>query len=160
MGSEMCIRDRLDADGLKCFRELQCDLEKLIVTPHLGEFSSMIEQTTNEIKSDFVSIVNRFMSGFNGTALIKHVPACICHGTQVSLNSSGNPALATAGTGDVLSGILGTFSAQGMNGYDAARLGAYFHGKAGDQLSSSIGKRGMIASDLPKAVASIIKKYE
>jgi NAD(P)H-hydrate repair Nnr-like enzyme with NAD(P)H-hydrate dehydratase domain len=47
-----------------------------------------------------------------------------------------------------------------MNGYDAARLGAYFHGKAGDQLSSSIGKRGMIASDLPKAVASIIKKYE
>ena len=78
----------------------------------------------------------------------------------MSLNSSGNPALATAGTGDVLSGILGTFLAQGMNGYDAARLGAYFHGEAGDQLSSSIGKRGMIASDLPKAVASIIKKYE
>ena len=150
----------LDADGLKCFRELQCDLEKLIVTPHLGEFSSMIDQTTNDIKSDFVAIVNRFMSGFNGTALIKHVPACIFHGTQVSLNSSGNPALATAGTGDVLSGILGTFRAQGMIGYDAARLGAYFHGEAGDQLSSSIGKRGMIASDLPKAVASIIKKYE
>ena len=60
----------------------------------------------------------------------------------------------------MLSGIIGTFCAQGMYGYDAARLAAYFHGKAGDQLSSSIGKRGMIASDLPLEVASIIKKYE
>ena len=100
------------------------------------------------------------MSGFRGTAVIKHVPACICQGKQVSLNSSGNPALATAGTGDVLSGMIGTFCAQGMDGYNACRLATYVHGKAADQLSQAIGKRGMIASDLPAEVAAVIGKYE
>ena len=150
----------LDADGLQCYSELSGDLEKLIVTPHLGEFSAMIQHPINEITSHFISIVTRFMSGFRGTAVIKHVPACICQGKQASLNSSGNPALATAGTGDVLSGMIGTFCGQGMDGYNACRLATYFHGKAADQLSQAIGKRGMIASDLPAEVAIVIGKYE
>ena len=100
------------------------------------------------------------MKNYKGTAIIKHVPACVVWGNLLSVNSTGNPGLATAGSGDVLSGMVASFIAQKMNNYDASRLSSYLHGKAADNIIKSRGQRGLISSDLPLEIASIIGGYE
>ncbi|MBD68054.1 MAG: hypothetical protein CMG43_04590, partial [Candidatus Marinimicrobia bacterium] len=139
----------LDADGLACFNQLTGPLDNLVITPHLGEFSKILNMERKNIISDFIHTVEGFMNTYPGVALIKHVPACVAYGSQLSLNSTGNPGLATAGSGDVLSGMIASFISQKMNNYDACRLSSYLHGKAADNLIKNRGYRGLIASDLP-----------
>jgi len=76
------------------------------------------------------------------------------------VNVTGNPGLATAGTGDILSGILASFLSSGLNSFDAATLGAFVQGKSSDKLISSKGYKGQIASDLLDTIPSVISKYE
>ena len=97
---------------------------------------------------------------FDQTLLIKQVPICILQNNKAVVNISGNPGLATAGTGDILSGIIASFLSQGLNGFDAAKLGAFIHGKSSDQLVCLKGFRGQIASDLLEMIPSVISKYE
>ena len=150
----------LDADGLLCFNQLTGSLDNLVITPHLGEFSKILNTERKKIISDFIHTVEGFMNAYTGVALIKHVPACVAYGNQLSINSTGNPGLATAGSGDVLSGMIASFISQKMNNYDACRLSSYLHGKAADNLIKNRGYRGPIASDLPLEVASVIGEYE
>ena len=150
----------LDADGLSCFSKLNGSLDNIIITPHLGEFSRMIKMETSIIINDFIDVIKNFINQFNCVALIKHVPACIAHDNRLSLNSSGNSGLSTAGSGDVLSGMIASFIAQKINNYDACRLASFFHGKAADRLLNEKGYRGIIASDLPLEISRVIKEYE
>ena len=150
----------LDADGLTCFNQLAGSLDNLVITPHLGEFSKILNMDREKIISDFIYTAEGFMNAYTGVALIKHVPACVTYGNQLSLNSTGNPGLATAGSGDVLSGMIGSFISQKMNNYDACRLSSYLHGKAADNLIKNRGHRGLISSDLPMEIASVIGEYE
>lgn len=150
----------LDADGLTCFGDLRGSLGNLVITPHLGEFSKIINMEKSIIINNFIQILTDFMGSFDGVALIKHVPTCIAHGNKLSFNSTGNPGLATAGTGDVLSGMIASFIAQNMTNYDACRAGSFFHGKAADNLIYGKGIRGLIASDLPLEIARLIGLYE
>jgi NAD(P)H-hydrate epimerase len=73
----------------------------------------------------------------------------------VSIVPTGNPGLATGGTGDVLCGLIGGLLAQGLAPYDAARAGAYIHGLAGDLAARRFGERGLLAGDLPAAIAEV-----
>ena len=150
----------LDADGLACFNQLTGSLDNLVITPHLGEFSKILNTERKKIISDFIHTVEGFMNAYTGVALIKHVPACVAYGNQLSLNSTGNPGLATAGSGDVLSGMIASFISQKMNNYDACRLSSYLHGKAADNLIKNRGYRGLISSDLPLEIAGVIGEYE
>lgn len=83
----------------------------------------------------------------------------ISDGKHNAFNTTGNPALATAGSGDVLTGLIASLMAQGMSGFDAARLGAHTHGLAADRWAQQHGKRGLraieLADQLPEAIASI-----
>ena len=150
----------LDADGLASFNDLNRPKANLIITPHLGEFSKIINMKKEILLNDYVQIVKNFLADFAGVAVIKHVPACIINGQKMSLNSTGNPGLATAGTGDVLSGVIASFISQNMDSYDACRLSSYFHGLAADNLIKYKGIRGLIASDLPLEIAKVINEYE
>ncbi len=76
------------------------------------------------------------------------------------MNRTGNAGLATGGTGDVLSGIIGSLMAQGHDAFSAAIIGVYIHGQAADNLRATIGERGMIASDLPDEVAHVLMRYK
>ena len=105
-------------------------------------------------------VVENFTNDFAGFAIIKHVPACVVHRNKISLNSTGNPGLATAGSGDVLSGVVASFISQNMDIYDACRLSNYFHGLAADNQMKYKGIRGLIASDLPLEIAKVINEYE
>ena len=92
--------------------------------------------------------------------VLKGARTITCDGTlgddHCSINSTGGPSLATGGSGDVLAGTIGALLAQGLVPADAARVGVYVHGLAGDQLARRYGARGVIASDLPEAIASVV----
>ena len=150
----------LDADGLASFNNLNRPKANLIITPHLGEFSKILNIDKMNLLNDFLQIVMKFLANFSGVAVIKHVPACIINGQKMSINCTGNPGLATAGSGDVLSGVIASFISQNMDNYDACRLSSYLHGLAADNQMKYKGIRGLIASDLPLEIAKVINEYE
>ena len=150
----------LDADGLACFNQLNKPLDNLIITPHLGEFSRIIKKEKSEVVNNFIHLVKDFIKVFDGVALIKHVPCCVAYQNKISFNSKGNSGLSTAGSGDVLSGMIGSFVAQGISYFNASRLSSFFHGMAADILIKDVGYRGLISSDLPLSIAQVIGRYE
>lgn len=95
----------------------------------------------------------------NAVVLLKGQHTVITQPGQYAVNPTGNPALATAGSGDVLTGTIASLVAQGMDGFNAARLGAYMHGHAADLWSKQHGSRGLLANELadwlPKAFSQL-----
>ncbi len=81
----------------------------------------------------------------------------VCEASRYSLNSTGNPGMATGGMGDVLSGLLGALLAEGLGVWEVARFGTYLHGMAGDLGAEDLGQRGLIASDMPRYLAAAFK---
>ena len=132
----------------------------LIITPHFGEFSRLINIAVEDIISNFPTIMEDTLKVFNHTLLIKQVPICTLKKNKAVVNVTGNPGLATAGTGDILAGILASLLSSGLNSFDAATVGAFVQGKSSDELLSYKGLRGQIASDLLETIPSVISKYE
>ena len=134
--------------------------EQSILTPHLGEFGKMGNQSILDVKDNFISIIEEFMVLYEGTLVLKTTPVSVVHNGQGSLNTSGNQGLASAGTGDVLAGCIGSFIAQGLAPFDAGKLGVFIHGKAADSLMVQTGYRGMTATDVINEISTVIRQYE
>ena len=150
----------LDADGLFPFSghpELlkNCKAD-LVLTPHIGEFSRLCGLSIEEINQDRIKAASDFAIATEQVVLLKGAPTIIAspEGTCF-VNPTGNAGMATGGSGDVLSGLIGALLALNMSAYDAAICGAFIHGWAGDLAQRAIGTFGMSASDiisyLPKA---------
>jgi ADP-dependent NAD(P)H-hydrate dehydratase / NAD(P)H-hydrate epimerase len=143
----------LDADGLNAVQGeldvLRQAKARLILTPHPGEMARLLRRSTAEVQADRVAAVRALAAGANAVAVLKGARTLIGlpDGT-VYVNPTGNPGMATAGTGDVLSGICGGLLAQGLAPADAAICGVFAHGLAGDLVSVRTGRAGLIASDL------------
>ncbi len=143
----------LDADGLNAF-EGQADLlraasQPLILTPHAGEFKRL----TGVKPTDPVSAAEMLASQTRAIVVLKGAPTIVALPDGKSfVNVSGNPGMATGGTGDVLAGILASQIAQGLDPENAALAGVYLHGLAGDLAMDKLGERGLIASDLVAAL--------
>ena len=141
----------LDADGLYPFFGRLNDLSKrkypLIITPHFGEFSYLCDINKNDIISEFSKVMDSKIKKFHHVILVKQIPICTFSNNSATVNISGNPDVATAGTGDVLAGMIASFIAQGFS-FDSATMAAYIHGKASDKLLETKGYRGQLASDL------------
>tara|TARA_B100000886_G_C20407392_1_gene485454 strand:- start:209 stop:1732 length:1524 start_codon:yes stop_codon:yes gene_type:complete len=154
----------VDADGLSCFEGNAKDLFQrkfpMVITPHLGELSILLNISVDKLISQFPQIMENFMKRFSHTALVKQVPACTFSETCAFLNTTGNPGLATAGSGDVLAGMLGSFISQGFNLSISTRMAAFIHGKSSDLLIDKLGYRGQLASDLLRLIPSVISNYE
>ena len=153
----------LDADGLRCIynnaslSEIKCPL---IITPHLGELSYLVNKDSSLVQNAPMVYAEEWMKTFSGIAVVKSVPATVFHKNKAIMNTSGHSGLASAGTGEVLCGIVGSFVAQGLSLKDAAQLGVFIHGKTADSLLSKKGYRGLLASDLLDEIPNIIKVYE
>lgn len=143
----------IDADGLNALvGELQvledCPSD-LILTPHPGEFQRL---SGNLIETDLfkrIEQARKFAIEHQTILVLKGSPTVVAHiNGQIWVNSSGNNGMATGGSGDVLSGIIGSLLAQGAEPIDAALAGVYLHGLAGDIAALELGERSVIASDL------------
>lgn len=102
-----------------------------------------------EIQHNRIEVASRYAVNWGITIVLKgHQTVVACPHGDVHINSSGNPGMATAGSGDVLSGIITGLIAQGLKTQQAAVAGVYIHGRAGDQAAADVGQRGMIAGDI------------
>ena len=153
----------LDADGLNAFAgdagPLADRASPAILTPHAGEFARLTGLSTAEIAADRVGQVRKAAAAWRCTVLLKGPRTLVVDPSGTArVNPTGGPALATGGTGDVLTGTIAALVARGMSPFDAAAAGAYLHGAAGD-LAAESGGEGTVASDvaslLPAAVAGL-----
>jgi NAD(P)H-hydrate epimerase len=154
----------IDADGLNCFTGNLDLFNKIksdyIITPHYGELARLINTNISQVIDNITDYLQKFMKEFNGTLVAKNAPTLIAHGNEIVVNSTGNQGLATGGTGDVLSGVIASFSAQGIPTRIAAELGVLIHGKAADHVAERNGFRGLIASDLLDTLPQALIIYE
>lgn len=154
----------IDADGLQIFQnnlELVRSIDDLIITPHHGEFALMTGIGIEQVNKNSIDVGREFVRKYPCTLVLKGAPTIVVAPSgQVAVNSTGNPALATGGTGDVLTGIIAAFRAQGMNSFDAAMAGVSIHGLAGDWGRKKLGVRALIASDLLEYLPMILRRLD
>jgi NAD(P)H-hydrate epimerase len=154
----------IDADGLNCFAgnlELFNSIKSAyIITPHYGELGRLANTNILEISDNLIEYLPTFMDEYKGILVAKNAPTLVAYENTVVVNSTGNQGLATGGTGDVLSGVIASFLAQGIPASIAAELGVFIHGKAADNVAELKGYRGMIASDLLDMLPQTIMTYE
>jgi NAD(P)H-hydrate epimerase len=145
-----------DADGLNALAQRPEILTRKpgqperIVTPHPGEFARLTGLSVAEIQQRRQEAAQEFARKHHVVVLLKGHQTVITDGNLAPRNVTGNSGMATGGTGDVLTGLITSLMAQRKTGYDAARLGAYLHGRAGDLAAELLSEPGLIASDLPK----------
>jgi NAD(P)H-hydrate epimerase len=152
----------VDADGLNALAGhveiLRGAKVPMILTPHPGEMATLLGITTGEVQKDRVGIAGRIAQDLKVVVVLKGAGTVIAAPDgAVAINSTGNPGMATGGTGDVLTGMIAGFLAQGLSAWDAACAGTYLHGLAGDLAAVCQGERGLIARDLIDAIPSAIQ---
>ena len=132
--------------------------EDIIITPHIGEMSRLTNRGIVEIKDNIISSCTDYALKYNINCVLKDAGSVISNGKDVYINLSGNSGMATAGSGDVLTGIIGGLMAIGLQPFTAASLGAYIHGRAGDIMADKIGKIPLMASDIIEGIIWAIRK--
>ncbi len=130
-----------------------------VLTPHTGEFSKLINMSTKEIETNRMFLTTKYAKEYNCALLLKGAATLVgASGGELRINSTGNSGMATAGSGDVLSGIIAGLLAQGLNCFDAASVGAFIHGLAGDAASDLKTEYGVIAGDIIENIPEAVKK--
>lgn len=154
----------LDADGLNAFAGNAKGLKKckapLVITPHPGEAARLLKTSTVVVQSDRMGAAKELARATGATVVLKGAGTVITGPDgQFYLNPTGNPGLATAGTGDVLSGMIGGLLAQGYTPTEAAIAAVYLHGLAGDRVKEAQGEAGMMATDLLPLIPGLLNFY-
>lgn len=152
----------IDADGLNALavaggasflKEIKASV---VITPHSGELSRLTGLTVDEVERDRFSAVNHLASN-KVTVVLKGRYSLVSFAGETTVNLTSNPGMATAGTGDVLTGVIAAFIAQGLSAEQAAILGTYIHGLAGDIAAAELSEYALIASDVIKYLPSAFK---
>lgn len=141
----------LDADALNIIAEEAIALpERVILTPHMGEMHRLLRLSNKQpISKEFLRVCQNYAEEMHATLILKGGPTFIFQTNEpIYVNPTGNPGMATAGTGDVLTGLIAGLLAQGLSQHQAAVLGTYIHGIAGEQAAEEKTPYCMIASDL------------
>jgi NAD(P)H-hydrate epimerase len=145
----------VDADGLNALAPLAAPLAgpsaagDRVLTPHPGEAARLLGGSVAAVQADRLAAARRLARAAGAIVVLKGHRTLTAHPDgRAAVNASGNPGMATAGVGDVLTGVVGACLARGMSGWDAARLAVFVHGDAGDRAAAAHGEDGMIASDL------------
>jgi NAD(P)H-hydrate epimerase len=153
----------VDADALWALAQKAGALAKpmapRVLTPHPGEFARLlgVEKIDAQKRE---SLARDFAQRTGVVLVLKGHRTVITDGTHVHLNETGNPGMATGGTGDVLTGIITALLCQGLSALDAARLGVHVHGLAGDLSAADLGQTAMISSDLVRYLPHAWKQMQ
>lgn len=129
-----------------------------IITPHPGELARLLKTTPDEVQKRREKIASDFACKYNIIVILKGFQTVVSNAEgKVYVNKSGNPGMATAGMGDVLSGMLGALLARGFSPFEAAKTAVYLHGLAGDLAAEEKGQESMIAGDVVEKIPEAIK---
>jgi NAD(P)H-hydrate epimerase len=147
----------IDADALNALAaqtEVLSGLRRpVIVTPHPGEFARLSERTTAEIQSNRQAHAMAVARADHLIVVLKGAKTVVTDGERIYVNTTGNPGMATGGSGDVLTGVIAAMIGQKLSPFDAAVLGVYAHGLAGDIARDQNGEVGLIAGDIVDSLA-------
>ena len=155
----------LDADGINIAARHISILETahppLILTPHPKELSRLLHTTVDQIKADRQTAAQTAAARFDAVVVLKghHTVIAAPNGT-VSVNQTGNPGMAVAGSGDVLAGMIAGLLAQGLSLFDAARCGVYLHGAAGDLAAARLSQHAMLPTDILDELGTLFSQLE
>ena len=147
----------IDADGLNALSSRIELLSKgkapFILTPHPAEMARLSGKTVAEVEENRVKIAKNFAKKHGVTLVLKGANTIVAtKNGEIFFNTTGNAGMATAGSGDVLAGIIASLLAQGFEPVSAAKAAVYLHGKAGDKAAAALGERAVIASDIIRAL--------
>lgn len=153
----------MDADALNAISKDVNVLKKrnseIIITPHPGEMSRLAGISTEEVQNNRMEVAAEFSARWGVITVLKGYRTVIaCPDGSTYINTTGNSGMATAGTGDVLTGIMAGLIGQGVKPREAAAAAVYIHGKAGDNAACKKGEHGMIAGDVVKEIPFVIKE--
>ena len=150
----------IDADGLNILSEMQnlSIPENTIITPHPMEAARLLVKDIDEILADLEGAAMELSEKYNCVTVLKTHRTVICDKHNLFVNQHGNSALAKAGTGDVLAGIIAGILAQKYSPFEAAKLGVYLHSRAGEVASEDLTEYSVMASDIPKYLPKAIKE--
>lgn len=148
----------IDADGLNnlSWQDITRIKAPFVVTPHPGELSRLINKEVDEILKAPLNLTRELSREITGVLVLKGAPTLIAHQGKVYINPVYDSALATAGSGDVLSGIIGGLMGMGVNVPDAALLGVYIHGEAGRIAGSKLTPYSVIAGDIMANIHAVV----
>ena len=155
----------IDADGLNALvghlnilRALNAGNRQLVLTPHPGEMSKLLGASVKKVQNNREDIAKKFARDYKVTMVLKgHNTVVADNKGQLHINKTGNPGMATAGSGDVLTGIIAAFLGQRLDAFKAAKYAVYLHGLAGDLAAKEKTEMGMIASDIIDKIPEAIK---
>jgi len=155
----------IDADGLNAFEghadELNGRGRSLVITPHPGEMARLAGCTTAEVQKDRLGVARKFASEHELLVVLKGHRTLVTNGAEVYVNVTGNPGMATGGTGDILTGMVAGMMAQFPGVVLFAVLAAvYLHGLAGDVMRESVGEHSMVATDLLRGLPEAIRRTQ
>jgi len=147
----------IDADGVNALqgnaKVLRKSKSPVILTPHIGEMSRLLDKKRKELISDPVFFAREFSSDSGACLVLKGAPTLIASPEgQLFINTAGNAGMATAGSGDVLTGVIAGLLGQGTSPLEASILGAYLHGLSGDLAAEEKGLHSLIAGDIIEAL--------
>lgn len=155
----------VDADAIRMLKgreeQLKNYSKEVILTPHLGEFSYLTDIPIKQWKENPIKITQEIAKKLSVVLVCKDARTVISKGDgRIYLNLSGNDGMASAGSGDVLTGIILSFLAQKQEAQEAACLGTYLHGAAGDLVAQKKGRASMLAGDLIEAAGQILREVQ
>jgi NAD(P)H-hydrate epimerase len=155
----------IDADGLNALvghlDVLEAATGPVVVTPHPGEMARLLGTSTAEVQQDRIKAARSLAADHDVTVVLKGARTLVTMPDgAVLINPTGNPGMATGGTGDVLSGICGALLAQGLSPERAAAVAVYAHGMAGDLAAATRGQMGLIASDLLAELGRVWSRWK
>lgn len=155
----------IDADGINAIRGDIAVLKDrqipVVLTPHPGEMARLTGMKISVIQANRIKIARDFAQEWGVTLVLKGNNTVIATKSgELYANTTGNPGMATAGSGDVLCGIITGLIAQGIKPQSAAVAGVFIHGLAGDQAAENKGQRGLIAGDLIDKLPEVLKYFE
>lgn len=153
----------IDADALNIVAEhmewLDNINQELIITPHMKEMSRLLDCPVAELQENRFDILQKFVSKYPVTCALKDARTLVAKKDEnVYLNLSGNAAMAKGGSGDVLTGVIAGILAQKISTYDAACLGVYVHGLAGDAAKAGKGSYSVLASDIIEGISVVLRE--
>lgn len=166
----------IDADGINLLAKLLDTISKdlntrmealtnlrkapVILTPHLMELSRLLKVPIQQIEENRIDIARQCSYNNNLIHVIKDARTVVSHRNNYYINVSGNHGMATGGSGDVLTGIIAALVAQGAEPFDAACLGVYLHGLAGNDAARNKGTYSLIASDIIDSIENVMKTVD
>ncbi len=147
----------LDGDGITLSEGKELS-ENVIMTPHLQEMSVFSHVTAEQLRDHIITEANRISKEAGCVVALKDARTVVCGNSETYVNVTGNNGMATAGSGDVLAGMIGGLLAGGMMPFEAAKLGVFLHGMAGDTAAGIKSKYALTASDIIECLYRILSQ--